>query len=939
MLPDSYQQFISAVTDLLGTERVYTDPLRTLAYGTDASVYRLIPKVVVDAETENEVIQILFLAQKLQLPVTFRAAGTSLSGQGVTDSILVRLGRGWRNYRIGSNAETITLQPGIIGAKANSILAEFGKKIGPDPASIDSCKVGGIMANNASGMCCGTSDNSYKTVVATRLILADGTLLDTADAKSRVSFEKTHRHILDGLTALRASVMADEPLAERIRRKFKIKNTTGYSLNALVDYEDPYEILQHLMVGSEGTLGFIAEVTYRTVEEHKYKASALLFFPTVHAACEASITLSSAAPVSAVELLDRASLRSVEGQPGLPDGLEQLDEEVCALLIETRAATAENLQKQMQTVTSMLEKHPTVSPYSFTEDPKEIAMLWGVRKGILPSVGGMRKTGTALLIEDVAVPIEKLADAALDLQALFAKHGYTVAPIFGHARDGNLHFVITQDFSTPSEISRYTAFMDDLCQTITSKYDGSLKAEHGTGRNIAPFVEMEWGTTAFKLMHAIKDLLDPHKILNPGVILNSDTQAHIKNLKPQYPAEESIDKCMECGFCEPVCPSRNISFTPRQRISAWREIQGMKQSGTQSKMLRKMKKDFDYLGNATCATDGLCATRCPVGINTGAFIKGLRHAEAGKAAHATAGFITRHFAGICKTVGMMLTAADFAHRTVGRSVMQNGSCVLRVISFNNSPAWNRALPTGNKALQRPHLQGGSKEKVVYFPSCISRTMGPGMEHHDKRSEPEVTIALLLKAGFDVIIPQEVEKLCCGMAFSSKGLKEEAAVMEKSLGDALLAASNQGEYPILSETSPCLLHMKETLDSKLKLYEPVEFTLQFLKDKLTFTKLPKSVAVHATCSVRKMGLTQKLGEVARLCATTVVEPENVDCCGFAGDRGFTHPELNDSALKDLRMQVAACDAGYSTSRTCQVGLSLHGGIPYYSIVFLIDEATR
>ena len=938
MLSTEYQAFFSALIESFPTSRVYTDHLRTLAYGTDASVYRLTPKIVIDAETEQEVVLILLLAQRFRLPVTFRAAGTSLSGQGVTDSILVRLGRGWRQYRVGENAKSITLQPGIIGSKANTILAEFGKKIGPDPASIDSCKIGGIMANNASGMCCGTSDNSYKTLLTSRLILADGTVLDTADAKSRASFAKSHKHILDGLSALHHQVMADAPLAERIRQKFKIKNTTGYSLNALVDFDDPFEILQHLMVGSEGTLGFIAEVTYRTVEEHKFKASALLFFPSIHAACEAAITLNKA-PLSAIELLDRASLRSVEGQPGLPEGLEQLSADACALLMETRAGSAHDLHEQIRTVETMLEKHPTVTPYAFTEDPVASAALWLVRKGILPSVGGMRKTGTSLLIEDVAVPIEKLADAALDLQALFAKHGYTVAPVFGHARDGNLHFVITQDFSTATEIARYSAFMEDLCGTITQKYDGSLKAEHGTGRNIAPFVEMEWGTTAFKLMHAIKNLLDPHKILNPGVILNPDAQAHIKNLKPQHPARESIDKCMECGFCEPVCPSRNLSFTPRQRIAAWREIQGMQEGAKKSKLLRDMEKSFGYFGNATCASDGLCASRCPVGINTGAFIKELRADEAGPVAHAVAGFVTRHFAGICRAASLMLNAADMGHRTVGRTVMRNGSDLLRLITFKKSPSWNRAMPKGGNLLPRKAGDCDARDKVVYFPSCISRNMGPGAEHHDKRTEPEVAISLLLRAGFDVIIPAGVEALCCGMAFASKGFTKEAKERETTLNEALLRATNGGQYPVLSETSPCLLHMKETLDSALKLYEPVAFTLEYLKDRLTFTALPKTVAVHATCSVRKLGLTQKLGEVARLCAQTVVEPENVDCCGFAGDRGFTHPELNEAALYDLRMQVAHCEAGYSTSRTCQIGLSLHGGIPYYSILYLVDEAAR
>ena len=937
MLTGSYAAFYDELRNVISESRLYTDPLRTLAYGTDASVYRLTPKIVVDTETEDEVIQLLRLARKHKVPVTFRAAGTSLSGQAVTDSVLVRLGQAWRKYRVGAEAASISLQPGIIGAHANAVLAEFGRKIGPDPASIDTCKIGGILANNASGMCCGTSDNSYKTLVSSRLIMADGTLLDTADAKSRAAFAKSHKRLLDGLSGMHQRITADKALADRIRRKFKIKNTTGYSINAVVDFEDPYEILQHLMVGSEGTLGFIAEVTYRTVEEHSHKASALLLFPTVHAACEATITLTKA-PVAAVELMDRASLRSVEGQPGLPAGLETLGPDVCSLLVETRAADAATLAKQMAAITKALEKHPTVWPVKFTDVPEEFAALWLIRKGILPSVGAMREVGTSLLIEDVAFPLERLADAALDLQAIFARHGYTIAPLFGHARDGNLHFVITQDFGTPSEVARYAAFMDDLCRTITEKYDGSLKAEHGTGRNIAPFVEMEWGAQAFALMKEIKHLFDPEGLLNPGVILNDDPQSHIHNLKPMHEAHELIDKCTECGFCEPTCPSRGLSLTPRQRITVWREIQRLDSGPVKDSMLKQLEKTYEYMGKDTCAADGLCAMRCPAKINTGSFIKHLRHEHAGKLAKSTAGFIQRHFSGVCKGASLMLTGADTLHRVAGASFMRNGSRVLRALSFGKSPVWSRTLPKGGSPMPAVVTVPDNPRKVVYFPSCISRNMGPGAEHHDRRTEPQATVSLLLKAGYDVIFPAGLDALCCGMAFASKGFTEEAKTKEMELSMALLQASENGKYPILTETSPCLLHMKETLNTRLQLFEPVVFVLEHLAPLLSFKKLSKSVAVHATCSTRKMGLENKLADLARKCAEEVVVPEGVNCCGFAGDRGFTHPELNESALKDLRMQVSRCDVGYSTSRTCQIGLSLHGGIPYYSILFLVDEAT-
>ncbi len=946
MRAEPHAAFHAGLLAVIPADRIYTDPLRTLAYGTDASFYRLTPKMVVDVSSEEEVIALLRLAKRHAVAVTFRAAGTSLSGQGVSDSVLVRLGHGWREYRVSPDGGSVRLQPGLIGAQANAILAPLGRRIGPDPASIDTCKVGGIVANNASGMCCGVADNAYKTLTAARLILADGTFLDTGDAASRAAFAKSHAHILRGLADLRVRVTADTDLAERIRRKFKIKNTTGYSINALVDFADPFEILQHLMVGSEGTLGFIAEVTCRTVEEHPFKASALMLFPDVAEACRAAILLRRL-PVAAAELMDRASLRSVEGQPGIPSSIAELGASVASLLVETRAADKAALVRQTEQIAAAVAELELVRPAVFTDDPEECAGLWHIRKGILPSVGAVRKAGDTCIIEDVAVPLEKLAEAALDLQRLFAGHGYAEGVIFGHALDGNLHFVFNQNFGDPREIARYGAFMGDVCAMIATGHDGSLKAEHGTGRNVAPFVELEWGKAAYGLMRDIKALLDPQGILNPGVILNDDPQIHLKNLKPLTPAHALIDPCTECGFCEPTCPSRRLSLTPRQRITAWREITRLADpvdSGRRDALAGALAKTYTYQGRDTCAADGLCALRCPAGINTGAFIKSLRAAQNGKTARAAARFAAEHFAAVTGGASVLLAGADAAHRVLGTRLMRKASDLARIVSARKIPAWNPAMPTGiTRAAVTALARDASRAAaclpaVVYFPSCVSRTMGPDSNNADRRTEPQITVGLLAKAGFRVIFPAGLERLCCGMAFASKGFTEEAAYKESELNAALLAASENGRYPVLSDTSPCLLHMRETLDSRLKLHEPISFVLEEMRDKLSFTRLDRVVAVHATCSARKMGLADKLAELAGLCAKTVVTPTGVDCCGFAGDKGFSFPELNKAALADLRRQVSGCDAGYSTSRTCQIGLALHGGIPYRCILALVDEAT-
>ncbi len=938
MLTGKYDALYQNLRCTIPKDRLIHDELRTLAFGTDASFYRLIPKLVVRVESEDEVRLVLSETRKLGLSLTFRAAGTSLSGQSISDSVLVMLGPSWNRFTVREEGARISLQPGVVGAHANVYLAPLGRKIGPDPASINSAMIGGIAANNASGMCCGTAQNSYRTLAAMKIIFGDGTVLDTADSTSREEFGRTHRSLLKRLDQLAQRVKSDTALADRIRRKFKMKNTTGYSLNALVDFAEPIDILQHLMIGSEGTLGFIAEITYNTVPEHPHKASALMLFPDVAAACRAVAILKSC-PVEAVELMDRASLRSVEEKKGMPPYLKQLDASAASLLVETRAATRGGLLDNISGILAAIADVETVRPVQFTEIPDEFALLWNIRKGLFPSVGAMRKTGTTVVIEDVAFPVPRLAEATLDLQTLFDKHGYRDAIIFGHALEGNLHFVFKQDFNSASEIERYRAFIDDVTGLVVKKYDGSLKAEHGTGRNMAPFVELEWGSDAYEIMREIKDIFDPEGLLNPGVILNADPLAHLKDLKPLPAAHPVIDTCIECGFCEIQCPSRNLTLTPRQRIVVYREIENLRRTNTDIRRIEVLTSMFDYFGNQTCATDGLCATSCPVEIDTGKLIKDLRLRHVSPGADKLAGLIAGNMGAVTATMRVSLTMIHRIHRLTGTTFMSGASSLIRKLSRNRVPLWNPFMPKGAGRTQLPSPAGGARPAVVYFPTCINRTMGPARGEEHEPSLTTLVVRLLEKAGYAIVFPENLSNHCCGMAFASKGFKAQGDKKAKELEKALLKASRNGELPILVDMSPCLYRMKETFSAGLRLYDPVKFTLEHLADKLTFVRVPETVAIHTTCSAEKMGLTGSLKKVAELCAENVVVPPRVGCCGWAGDRGFTYPELNASALSELRISLPQdCASGYSTSRTCEIGLSLHSGIHYRSILYLVDRCT-
>ncbi len=938
MLSGNYKELYQRLVEIIDSKRIFHDPLHTLAFGTDASFYRLIPKLVVKVKNEEEVSLILQESSKLSLPVTFRAAGTSLSGQAISDSVLVIAGNHWTKYKIDQDGMKIHLQPGLTGGKANSLLAPYGRKIGPDPASINAAMIGGIAANNASGMCCGISENSYKTVAGMRIVFADGAVLDTNDSQSKEQFKLTHGHLIDKISKMVASVKANEQLANKIAHKFKMKNTTGYSLNALIDFTDPFDVIEHLMIGSERTLGFISDITYNTVVEHPFKASSLMIFPDIEKACNA-VSLLKFAPVSAVELIDRAGLRSVENQDGVPGYLNTLNPNACAILVEARAGDEKKLDSQMTEILEIIRDIQPEKPIEFTTVPSEYALLWNIRKGMFPSVGAMRKTGTTVIIEDVAFPVSRLAEATLDLQQLFKKWDYNEAVIFGHALEGNLHFVFTQDFGIQSEIERYKKFMWDISEMVVSKYDGSLKAEHGTGRNMAPFVEMEWGTEAYTLMKHIKYMFDPQNLLNPGVILNYDPEIHLKNLKPIPAASEKIDKCIECGFCEPSCVSAELTLTPRQRIVVYREMASLAKSGNEPHVAASLAKNFKYEVNETCATDGLCALSCPVKIDTGKLVKSLRAEDIGSNQH-RAIWIADRMGGVTSFVRSALSVVGVFHSIIGTPLMTAVSGGLRTLSGNNIPLWNPYMPHGAKTINFNKQQPENLiHKVVYFPSCINRSMGVSAEHAKEKELSEKMVELINKGGYEVIYPENLNNQCCGMAFLSKGYTDAGMKKSNELEAALLKASENGKYPVVCDMSPCLYTMKENMKSSLKLYETVEFILEYLLPNLEIYPVPETIAVFPVCSMKKMGLEDKLVELAQKCAAKVIVADT-NCCGFAGDRGFSFPELNKHGLRDMKNQIPKdVKQGYSTSRTCEIGLSLHSGVSHQSIVYLVDRVSK
>lgn len=882
------------------------------------------------------------IAAKYNTTITFRAAGTSLSGQSVTDGILADISKHWRGCRVLQEGNKVQVQPGVIGHTVNHYLKPYHKKIGPDPASIQSAMMGGILSNNSSGMCCGVEFNSYHTLGSLEFMLPDGKVFNTAMPGDHERFEKECPRIHNGLLQLQQRVKNNAALVKEIQRKYRMKNTVGYGINAFLDYSHPLDILAHLLIGAEGTLGFISSAILNTIPDKPFKATALLCFASPKEACEAIWPLKQSG-AEALEFMDRAALYAVQHLPNAPAFIQELPENASCILTEYQGVDAEELQQKLAVAAQYLQDMRVIYNTGFTTDATLQALYWKLRKGLYPSVAAVRAKGTAVMLEDVAVPVEVLGSAIESLQQLFVQHGYHNAIVFGHAKEGNLHFLISQGVNTKVEIDKFELFNNDLAKLITEDYKGSLKAEHGTGRQIAPYVEAEWGSEAYAIMKELKKLVDEKNILNQGVIINEDKHCHIKNMKSLPVVEDEVDKCVECGYCEHRCPSRDFTVTPRQRIVLRRTLSRLKAAGDHA-TYDSIMKDYQFPAMDTCAVDGMCATDCPVSINTGELVKRMRRENHSDFANYVALQTAKHFKGVEWMIKTALWMGHGMNALFGKNAMYKLMGATKKL-VSAAPQWPEQLATP------PAISTARTDtaEVVYFVTCINRLMGSDIEK--KESHVDVLMRLAQKAKINVVIPKDIKGHCCGQAFSSKGFyKAQQHAMNRTI-EALWQWTKQGSIPVLVDITSCTFTLQQcrpylTQDNqqkfdRLTILDTIDFATDHLLPRLPVTAQKQKVVFHPVCSVYKMGLYDKLMAIGKKAAKEVEVPLHASCCGMAGDRGFYYPGLVKAAIQQEIEGIPQehLDGCYSTSKTCEMALSEFSHHNYRSVLYLLDEVTN
>ncbi|MGW1006105.1 FAD-binding and (Fe-S)-binding domain-containing protein [Streptomyces sp. NPDC002520] len=931
---------------LLGEHKVLHSLSDLVKYASDASPYRFVPMVVVIAETVEDVAAVLRYAHEHRREIVFRAAGTSLNGQAQGKDILVDVRRHWTGVEVLGDGTEARIGPGTTVGRVNVALARHGRLMGPDPASSSACTVGGVVANNASGMTAGVTRNSYRLLSSLTLVLPSGTVVDTAAPDADEALRKAEPDLYAGLLALKTEIEGDGELTARIRAKYELKNTNGYRLDAFLDGSTPVEILRGLMVGSQGTLGFIAETVFRTVSLDRRTHTALLCFPRLTDAA-AAVPLFNAAGARAVELMDGNTLRACASVDGVPADWAEIPPETAALLVEFRAPDESAHQANRQAAAEVLAKLTLVDPVAsitnrFVEDPATVRTYWHAREAFMTAVGKARPTGSSLITEDFAVPPSRLAEACEALSELQRGHGYEVA-VAGHAAHGNLHFLLALDASRPEDVRRYAAFMDEFCAMVVDRFDGSLKAEHATGRNMTPFLEAEWGPRATELMWRVKEMFDPAGVLAPGVVLNRDPKAHLQGLKAIPTIEAVADPCIECGFCEPVCPSRDLTTTPRQRIVLRRE---MMRQPVGSPVMDSLLESYGYDAVDTCAGDSSCKTACPVGIDTGAMMKRFRHQRHSDREERNAARVAQRFSLVESSVRTALGVADHVSDKVLGSVT---SAVRKAVSPDLVPEWLPGMPS--PASTRLPDTDRQSAVAVYYVACVNRIFA-GPHGSDGPSLPEAIVEVSCRAGRPVWIPSDMAGSCCATIWHSKGYDVGNTLMANRIVERAWEWTDGGRLPLIVDASSCTLGIGHEVEpyltpenlrkhQALTVVDSVVWAATELLPHLKVTDRIDSAVIHPTCSMRHLGDVEELRAVAQFVAQDVSVPVYAECCGFAGDRGLLHKELTEAATVHEAAEVTArdFDAHLSANRTCEIGMEHVTGRPYHSALLALERATR
>ena len=898
------------------------------------------PQAVVMARDAGDVAKVLAYGREQGIPVTFRAGGTSLNGQGQSDGILVDVRRHFGGVAVEDDGAIARgSSPARVLGHANRVLAPHGRKLGPDPASTDIAtrrrRDRQQLRRDALRRRPRTPTRRVRSLT---FVLPSGTTIDTAAPGAAERFAEAEPELAAGLAEIRDEIRADAELSERIRRKFEIKNTTGYRLCAFLDADEPLEIFRRLLVGSEGTLAFIAEAVFETVPLPARTTTAWVHFPDIDAGDRPGPRAGRRR-----RHRGRADGRAGADHRRLEHGRRARGVEGAAARVGGAAGRVRRRRRRRSSTTTwpgpseILAAREIDPPDRLHPRPRgDRGLLARARGPARPDRARCGRPGTALIIEDVCVPPERIAEGARDIQALLGEHGF-LPGVAGHASAGNLHFMLTPDFAKQEDLERYEAFMAELVELIVDKYDGSLKAEHGTGINMAPYVEREWGEKATELMWRVKQLADPDGVLAPGVRPQPRPRR-----PPAQPEDDAGDRgvgdhlrrvrLLRAGLPEPR-PDDDAAPADRAAARDGAPARGLAGAAGAARGVRVRRRSRPAPPTAPASSPARSGST-PASWSRSCAAPPHR---AGRSDGAGDGEALGHGRGRLARRPAPRRPAGAGGPKRGQSLPPPAPAKLPSDASTRAPPPSTCPPAPTASSAPPRLTGRNA------PYGGKAALDPVVE---------ALVEVSARAGLPVWIPEDVAGTAAGCPGARKGFGEAHSPQGERDGRAALAlergggAADRGRRRLLHRSiadpgEGVLAEENAERLAKLEILDSVAWAHDRLLPWLEVGEKVGSATVHPTCATRHLGLAHRLEALADALADDVYVAPSATCCGFAGDRGISHPELTAAATAPEAAEVAGrhFDAHLSSNRTCEIGLERATGEPYESVILLLERLTR
>lgn len=929
ILPEKRHTIAADLRHLLGTDKVRDDQATLTAYAVDASMYKIVPKAVVLAESEADIQRTVDYAVRTGVPLTPRAAGTNLTGSAIGPGIILDISRLNRILEINPEEKWARVQPGIVFAELNKRLSRYGLLFGPDPSSGDMCKLGGMLANNSAGPHTLRYGSVKDNVHALRIYLQTSgwlearpfALSDPALAKVLAAHPP-----LEGILGL----VREHADLIRTRRPVVSKNSCGYNLFGLVDGLDRNLFdLPKLFIGSEGTLGVISEATLRLVERPRGTTTALIHFRYLEEVGEAVSQLLALSP-SALEVMDANTLNLIgRDQHGIPA------DAAATLLAEfDEMDSEENHPKDRgRTLTAICRRYRLAAEPALAFDPEQRDLLWKARKALYPTLYRYSHNKKPInFVDDVVVRAERIGELIRYLEEYFGGQGIPVA-IFGHIGNGNAHIVPLLDVNDPRDFNRMVEGYHAVHEIVLTRFQGSICGEHGDGRVRAEYVRRMFGDDLYALFVRIKQALDPAGVMNPGVKIS------------EAPFTDHIDytrlskACATCGKCNSVCPVYDVFQSEDMSSRGWFEI--------------VTAKDYSYLNSKrvveACLNCKSCRTICPADVDVAGLILQRRAEHPNRMAglmfalHAR----PRLFDPLLKLAARTQWLWDRPGPRIWLERLTRP--LMRRIAETARIPHDMVLPrlaVRHLRERYPELvkKAASPDRgaVAYFHGCAANYFDDGVG--------DAVIAVLRRLGMEPALPPQ---RCSGTpieTYGHVGLVKEGA-------RANLAALEPYEI-VVTGCASCTLMLKDYV--RLFEGEPEREAAQRLAERVKHISevaamfplhapssrtamAPQRVTYHASCHLRAAGVTSAPRRVlASLPGFQFVEMQDADrCAGGAGT--YIVKDYDTSQRIFQRKRVAIEESGAEIVATscpaCMIQLKngLRGTVQVKHVAELLQEA--